>query len=167
MQMVNTPHGWHTYILRFEGAMCSDMGSYVWNAKVVPRCKFFMWLLLQDRLWTAAQLQQCGWPNSYFCQLCYRNLEISQHLFCECPIALKVWEGTTIWAKQTSLHHCNWSGMSSLFDWFKGNLAGAAPAAALGTNLALAILITGQFGRRNRRVFQRKKLTVPQIMSTI
>jgi len=57
--------------------------------------------------------------------------------------------------------------MSGLFDWFKGTLAGAAPAAALGTTLALAILITGQFGRRNRRVFQRKKLTVPQIMSTI
>jgi len=45
------------YLLQFEGAMCSDMGSYVWNIKVVPRCKFFMWLLLRDRLWTAARLQ--------------------------------------------------------------------------------------------------------------
>lgn len=41
------------YLLQFEGAMRSDMGSYVWNTKVLPRCKFFMWLLLQDIL------QQC------------------------------------------------------------------------------------------------------------
>ena len=98
---------------------------------------------------------------------CHRNLETSQHLFCECPIVLKVWEGTTILAKQASLHPCNWSGMSSLLDWFKGTLAGAAPAAAPGT-LALAILITWTVWKeRNRCVLQRKELTVPLIISTI
>jgi hypothetical protein len=156
MQTVNTPHGWHTYVLQFEGAMRSAMGSYVWNAKVVPRCKFFMWLLLQDRLWTATRLQRCGRPNSCFCQLCYRNLETSQHLFCECPIALKVWQGTTIWAKQAILHPCNWSGMSSLLDWFKGTLVGAAPAPAPGT-LALAILITWAIWKRGIDVFSRER----------
>jgi len=27
-------------------------------------CKFFVWLLLQDRLWTAARLQLRGWSNN-------------------------------------------------------------------------------------------------------
>jgi hypothetical protein len=39
------------------------------------KCKFFTWLLLQNRLWMVDRLLQCGWANSYFCPLCeWKNL---------------------------------------------------------------------------------------------
>lgn len=56
------------------------------------RLKFFVWLLLKNRLWCNDRLQRRGWPNEYFCQLCLRNLESSEHLFWKCPFSSSVWE---------------------------------------------------------------------------
>jgi hypothetical protein len=66
-------------------------GCYICFHTYVPSCKFFLWLLLQDRLWTSQRLQLRGWPNNYFCALCERNLETALHLFFECHVAGKIW----------------------------------------------------------------------------
>lgn len=45
------------------------------------KCRFFAWLMLQNRIWTTALLQLQGWPNDHFCQLCVRNLETFSQFF--------------------------------------------------------------------------------------
>lgn len=74
------------YNMQFEGGIFSVFSKLVWKVWAPSKCKFFMWLLLQNRVWTADRLLQRQWPNSYFCQLCYRNLETAQHLFMEYPV---------------------------------------------------------------------------------
>jgi hypothetical protein len=75
------------YSIQFSGSILSNFPKLIWKAWAPPKCKFLLWLLLQDRLWTATRLQVRGWENNYFCGLCIRNLETALHLFVECPLS--------------------------------------------------------------------------------
>ena len=79
------------YKIQFEGQYLSNFPKLIWESWAPPRCKFFLWLLLQNRLWTSVRLQLRGWENNYFCALCERNLETAHHLFIECPYSRRVW----------------------------------------------------------------------------
>ena len=79
------------YKLQFLGGTRSPFRSLFWKAWA-SRCKFFVWLLLQDRTWCADQLLRRGWPNEYFCPLWTRNLETSMHRFWQCPGAKQIFE---------------------------------------------------------------------------
>jgi hypothetical protein len=48
------------YAIQFAGQTQSNYQSLIWKARAPPKCKFFVWLLLKDRLWTAARLQVRG-----------------------------------------------------------------------------------------------------------
>ena len=60
------------YEVQFAGQITSNYPVLIWKIWAPPKCKFFVWLLLQDRLWTAARLQLRGWKNNYFYALCQR-----------------------------------------------------------------------------------------------
>lgn len=68
------------YKAQFEGSIISPMPKIVWNSWAPPKCKFFAWLIIKDRVWTADRLQRRGWPNCNLCQLCKRELETAAHL---------------------------------------------------------------------------------------
>lgn len=78
------------YYLQFVGKTRSMTANITWKTKAPPKCRFFIWLMLQNRVWTAAWLLIRGWPNEYFCPLCVRNLETIFHLLHECPFARQV-----------------------------------------------------------------------------
>ena len=52
---------------------------------------FFMWLLLQNILWTADRLNKRGWPHNDACCICDQTLETTFHLAFECMYAKEVW----------------------------------------------------------------------------
>jgi hypothetical protein len=79
------------YGIQFDGSIESSFPTTVWRVWAPSRCKFFMWLLLQNRVWTADRLLLREWPNNYFCSLCWRNLETAAHLFVECPELICLW----------------------------------------------------------------------------
>lgn len=79
------------YMAQFSGGTGSRAANLTWKCWAPSKCKNFMWLLLQNKIWTADRLQLRQWPNNYFCQLCYRNLETTQHLFKDCPYTKEVW----------------------------------------------------------------------------
>jgi hypothetical protein len=45
------------YIIQFSGQIASIFPKLVWTPWAAPRCKFLLWLLLQERLWTTSRLQ--------------------------------------------------------------------------------------------------------------
>jgi hypothetical protein len=106
------------YTIQFSGQMLSNFPKLVWAPWAPPRCKFFLWLLLQNRVWTAARLQLRGWKNNYFCALCERSLETSAHLFIECPFSRKVWELVASWSNCANLHPTSWTQQNDIEDWF-------------------------------------------------
>jgi hypothetical protein len=57
------------YRAQFHGSYAHYEWNRVWKAPVEPKCKFFSWLLLQNKLWTADWLARHGNPANTICQL--------------------------------------------------------------------------------------------------
>jgi len=106
------------YAIQFAGQVQSSFPALIWNAWAPPKCKFFLWLLLQNRLWTSARLQLRHWKNNYFCALCERNLETAHHLFFECPYSRLVWQLVATWSGCPSLQPTSWKEVLELEDCF-------------------------------------------------
>lgn len=62
-----------------------------------PKCKFFSWLAIQNRLWTADRLHSRGWPHNPVCSLCRRARETGNHLFFECRFTRHIWTDLASW----------------------------------------------------------------------
>jgi hypothetical protein len=41
------------YDMQFEGSIESPLLTSVWKAWAPSHCKFFLWLMLQNKIWTA------------------------------------------------------------------------------------------------------------------
>jgi hypothetical protein len=106
------------YDLHFQNLGTCCEAKLIWKTKAPPKCRFFIWLLLQDRIWTAARLQVRQWPNEYFCQLCVRNLEIAHHLFVECPVVRSIWYRIGQWARTPELDPVGWMNTDNVREWF-------------------------------------------------
>ena len=123
--------------------------------------------MLKDRIWIAARLQRRGWPNEYFCQLCIRNLETTQHLFCECHVSRKVWEGIANWIQAPFLLPANWKDSPTMSEWFTDLIAPADPTFRPGLQSMVMLTIWEIWRERNNRVFRKVTRTVSQIVYSI
>lgn len=52
------------------GTTSTDFNALIWRARPPPKCKFYAWLMIQNRVWTSDQLAARGWPNSGTWPLC-------------------------------------------------------------------------------------------------
>ena len=151
------------YEIQFCGQTFSNFPKLIWKAWATPRIKFFLWLLLQDRVWTATRLQLRGWENNYFCALCERNLETAVHLFTECPFAREVWTMVATWSSCLNLQPEGWNDYSDMEEWFFA-------ITSIGTKAAhsLAMLTTWHIWKeRNAIVFQQNHSTVQALFAKI
>ena len=87
----------------------------VWSIKAERKVKFFIWTLLQNRLWTADRLLARNWDHNDACSYCDQTLESAMHLILDCPFAKEVWlkvSGSYPAAAQAAL------GATSILDWW-------------------------------------------------
>jgi hypothetical protein len=106
------------YNLQFLGMTTSITADTTWKTKAPPKCRFFTWLMLQNRIWTAARLQLREWPNDYFRQLCLINLETTAHLFQDCPFTIRVWDNVGRWIGISAVRPEYWDQTQDLGLWF-------------------------------------------------
>lgn len=155
------------YALQTKGTNICRTAGVTWKTKAPPKCRFFMWLLLQNRIWTAARLQLRGWPNDYFCQLCIRNLETAAHLFMECCVVRNIWERVAIWTGATCLAPANWIQTESLQDWILHMVSGLPTSTRKALKSLIMLVIWEIWKERNNRVFRKSSRSVQQLVSTI
>jgi hypothetical protein len=155
------------YDLQMEGATRCKTAKLTWKTKAPPKCKFFLWLLMQGRIWMAARLQLRGWPNEYFCQLCIRNLETAAHLFMECCVVKSIWERVAYWVRAPNLAPGNWAHTDNLQEWVL-NMADVQPKTVKEGIKSLLMLVIWEIWReRNSRVFRKTSRSVQQIFSSV
>ncbi|WVZ65336.1 hypothetical protein U9M48_014716 [Paspalum notatum var. saurae] len=63
----------------------------VWKARVPPRVRFFAWLALQDRCWTAERRRRHGLQETDDCALCDQTVESMEHLMTKCSFVMEIW----------------------------------------------------------------------------
>ena len=61
------------------------------KARAPPKCKFFIWSVLHDRCWTAAQRKRHGLQDDDSCALCSQAPETTDHLLLCCPFSRELW----------------------------------------------------------------------------
>jgi hypothetical protein len=126
----------------------------VWKAWDPPKAKFFAWLLMQNRIWTADRLHARGWPNCDRCPLCNQTLETVDHLFIKCRYTTRIWVAIKNWIGILSIHPTQWEGLS-IEHWWHMLVGVTAPSRKAISSLTL--LITWEiWNKRDARVFRNK-----------
>jgi hypothetical protein len=110
------------YQAQFLGSVRTNYDLIIWKNWAPPKCKFFSWLAIQNRIWTADRLAARNWPHELTCVLCRAALELGLHLFVECRFTKRIWEEAAVWVAVEGMKPSSWGRPPSLWHWWE-NLA--------------------------------------------
>jgi exonuclease III len=155
------------YQLQFIGKTRSLTANITWATKAPPKCRFFIWLMLQNRVWTAARLLLREWPNEYFCPLCVRNLETIYHLLQECKFAREVWSKVASWISAPVLNPTTWSQDTDFQSWFIELGDSGLGARKEGVRSITMLTAWEIWKERNNRIFNKESKSAEQLLGSI
>jgi len=75
----------------FIGQHPVDGAGLLRKTRAPPKCKFFIWLVIHDRCWTAARRKKHGLQDDDACVLCAQAPETIDHLLVECSFSRDLW----------------------------------------------------------------------------
>ena len=61
------------------------------KTRAPAKCKFFFWLVIHDRCWTATRRKKHGLQDDDLCAFCAQAPESIDHLLIQCPFSREVW----------------------------------------------------------------------------
>jgi hypothetical protein len=79
------------YECQFFGAMIQFLAGSIWKATTEPKCRFFDWLVMHDRILTADNMIKRHWTCDHLCSLYLCMHETSKHLLTQCNYTEAVW----------------------------------------------------------------------------
>lgn len=150
------------YKAQFLGLTRSPMLSTVWKAWAPPKIKFYAWLAMQNRVWTADRLAKRGWPNCGPCPLCQQVPESIDHILFKCRFTIRIWGMVKDWLQLVHVDTSTWPLIRSTKDWWIGLSDAYVPNRKAMASLAMLVSWT-IWNERNARVF-RHKSTTPMVI---
>jgi hypothetical protein len=124
----------------------------IWKAKAEPKCCFFAWTLLHEKILTANNLQNRGWDHNPICPLCHIDPETPSHLCKDCSYSKSIWRTLLHWTNLNSLANLNHDGQ--LYTWWRRcRLRIDKPRRRLFDGLVVYFW-WNIWKERNRRIFQ-------------
>ncbi|KAM3309857.1 hypothetical protein ACQJBY_030885 [Aegilops geniculata] len=154
------------YKAQFLRMTLSPMDRMVWKAWAPPKVKFFAWLALQDRIWTADRLEKRGWPNCGPCPLCKREQETGIHLFVRCRYTLRLWRSIIEKLGLTHMDTSDWQLEATVTEWWQKRTDDRNPHRHAMAPLTMLVSWT-IWNERNARVFRRKSAPPPVLLNNI
>ena len=153
------------YLAQFHDLPLSSSPAAVWKAWAPPKCKFFAWLIIHNRVWTADRLQRRGWPNCDKCPLCSQVQESAAHLIFKCRFSVRIWNAVFAWLG-LAIPTAPWLLFDSVKSWWDAVLSdNTLPMKALSS---LLLLVGWEiWNERNARVFRSKAAPVAIVMRRI
>jgi hypothetical protein len=113
------------YKIQFAGTFPDFEWDVVWKTKVENKCKFFNWLILQNKLWTSDRILKCGGqPN--ICPLCPTLPESAAHMAVTCTYSRAIWVELAAWLGVNLLplpHNSYWQFKS----WWRSMMTDGNP----------------------------------------
>jgi hypothetical protein len=136
----------------------------LWRANVPPKVKFFFWLALHGRLWTAERRKQHGHQPDATCALCDQMDETGDHLLCSCVYAREVRSRllATMASIATPPQHD-----ACLLGWWM-SAREDVPQVLRWSFDSLVLLVTWDLWKeRNRRTFDHRSATPSELVAAI
>jgi hypothetical protein len=150
--------------VQFWGACIPDVLGSIWKAKVENKCRFFMWLILQDRLPTADRIIGRGGQANPTCRLCKAGVESSFHMMAACSSSLQVWDQI---AQHNSFQMVQTPAQPGLLTTWWKNLSQAGQAQPKEHLQAIIYTTWNLWKERCRRVLYHKEFSVDQLVAII
>jgi hypothetical protein len=161
-----TPNGRYSassaYKAQFMASLPCTFGNLVWKTWAPPKCRFFAWLAVQNRLWTADRLAKRGWPHQPTCQLCRCVPETARHILFECRFSKRIWTAAAAWLSCPDLIRCLGSGRPKVLDYWHA-IAKTPTSSPKGLRTAIMLIAWEIWKERNERVFSNKS-TLPSVI---
>lgn len=85
----------------FIGACEDPHWKLTWRPCAPLRVKFFLWLVMHDRCWTAERLARHSLPHDATCALCGQEPENMHHLLAGCSFSGQTWHKILSWVRAT------------------------------------------------------------------
>lgn len=125
-----------------------------WRIKAEPKVKFYLWLLLQNRNWTADRLSTRGWPHKDLCTLCDQTIESAAHISLGCPFAREVWHSFRRNAERAAAIG---STSISIKEWWRKTIGIGKTLDSHKQITTAAYVVWNLWKERNRRTFEGKR----------
>lgn len=154
------------YRAQFIGATVTNFNCLIWKVWAPPKCKFFAWLAIQNRIWTADRLQARRWPNNGVCALCRHSPESGVHLFQDCRYTRRIWEGIATWLSNEQLRPSAWVPADSVQSWWD-NMDHTPSMARRGLRSIIMLVCWEIWKERNARIFEHKESATAQLLQKI
>jgi len=133
------------YAALFEGSIKFGSWRRIWKTWAPPRCKFFIWLVFHNKVWTADRLARRNLPHPEACPLCDQEDESINHLLVGCAFARQVW---AMVLQQLGLLQLAPQPTSTRFSgWWKKTTAAVPKEARKGLN-SLIILVAWEIWKQ-------------------
>jgi hypothetical protein len=154
------------YKVQFLGCAVTPSFSSIWKSWAPPKCKFFAWLITQNRIWSADRLAQRGWPHNDSCVLCRTTIETAHHLVAGCKYSRRIWDLVAAWTTLPDLRPNAWPLSEDVEQWWtQFTTQPDHPRKAL---RSLALLVIWEIWKeRNARVFVRRESSTATLMAKI
>lgn len=137
----------------------------VWKTWEPSRCKFFIWLAIKNRVWTAERLTKSGLPHPDACTICDQSDKTIQHILVSCVFALEVWTWTL--SKLGLVSIAPSAELHPFSSWWRKSIKGVGKDMRKGLN-SLIILVAWQIWKhRNSCVFEGSRPCVQNVVLAV
>lgn len=136
----------------FCGATKFAAAKLIWKSWAPMKVKFFIWLAVKERLWTADRRHRHGLQRNAECTFCEQELETTVHLLAACPYTKEVWHIVS-----TVLHIQNTTSLSetSLTDYWVHKRRAMSRSLRKGMDSLFMLISWIIWKQRNDRNFDR------------
>jgi hypothetical protein len=155
------------YKAQFQAIHTSNFPQIIWKTWAPGKLKIFFWLMLLNRLWCNDRLQRRAWPNSYFCQFCFRNLETVDHIFWSCPFTTAIWSSLSSWIGCEALRLQSACEPHSSTDRIMGIVEGTKPQFRKGIRSLMMLAAWEIWRHRNDCMFRNKEASRREVLQAI
>jgi hypothetical protein len=135
----------------FLGSTLFAPWEKIWKSWAPPKCRFFMWLVVHNKCWTADRLARRGLPRPECCPLCDQDDETINHLLVVCVFAREFW---FLLLRQVSLHALSpQPSENSFLDWWERASSATSELVRQVVNYLIILGAWILWNHRNRCVF--------------
>jgi hypothetical protein len=152
------------YKLLHSGGVIMHGAERIWKSWAPPKVKFFTWLAIKRRIWTADRRHRHGTRGTRYLLACDQENETCNHLLVSCSYAKEVW-----WAVLSGFScQCKFTPpANSLSSWWV-RLRNLQPRTKRkGMNSLFMLVIWSLWKERNARLFKGSSTAAPELVQKV